>query len=147
MTKRLICLTFVFALSGCSDPPAPSNTVPVHTGHKDVTDSLIQNLEDNNVWYHAIDATTVEVPNPPPRFLIPFLESEVNKIIPQGLSFSVSEEIRKTVYQKLRNNNIDYHIVTYNNSEWIVWDSKDTDIVNSIIDSTAAEALDAKLSK
>ena len=147
MNNLLVRLVLVIALCGCSDPPAPSNTIPVHTGNKDVTNSLIEELKENNAWYHAIDDTTVEVLNPPPEFLIPFLGSEVNKIIPKGRSFSVSEEIRNAVYQKLRDNNVNYHVVTYDNSEWIVWDTKDTDMVNSIIDSAAAEALDAKLNK
>ena len=144
MNNQIIRLVLVIALSGCSDPPAPSNTIPVHTGHKDVTNSLIENLKDNNVWYHAIDDTTVEVSNPPPEFLIPFLGSEVDKIIPKGRSFSVSEEIRNTVYQKLRDNNVSYHVVIYDNSDWIVWATNDTDMVNSIIDSAAAEALNAE---
>ncbi|MCU7916507.1 MAG: hypothetical protein KZQ65_11615 [Candidatus Thiodiazotropha sp. (ex Gloverina cf. vestifex)] len=104
-------------------------------------------LEDNNIWYSVTNETTVGIPNPPPDYLFDFLDPEINKITPKGRSFSVSKDLRKTVYERLMAQNISYHTVIYGNSEFIVWDKKDSDIIDSIINDTAREALDAKLNR
>jgi len=147
MIKQLSSIILLSGLCGCSDVSTPGSTIPVHTGHKDITSTLINELENNDDWYRSVDSTTIEVSNPPPSYLIAFVESEANKIIPKNRSFSVSSALRKSVYEQLTAKYIDYRVTYYDGDEWIIWQEEDTDKVHAIIDSVAEAALDAKLSK
>ncbi len=128
----------------CTQLPTPTSTVPIDTGHELITELLIAKLDTNNDWYRTINQTTLEIAYPPKQYIIDFTASEVNKIIPRGRSFSLAIDIRDEVYEQLSTNNIKYHLVQYDNSEFVVWDEKNTDAVNDIIMSVAKKAFDAK---
>ena len=147
MPNHIYNLSLAALLVGCSGGQAPDKTIPVITGHKNVTDALVNYLEANDSWYSIKDDTTVIIASPPSSKVIEFINTEANKIIPVGSSTSFSSELRNEIHKRLTTNGISYHTVNYDNSVFTVWDSQDTDKVNKISEQVAMEALDAKLNK
>ena len=131
----------------CSQSSSPTDTIPVHTGHNTITELLITKLNDTNEWYLEINNTTLKVANPPPSWLIGFMETEMNKIIPKGRSFSIADELREETLLNLKNNNIGFKLVIFDNAEWIVWEKQDTEAVQDIITTVSTKAADAKFSE
>ena len=126
---------------GCSQSPTPTNTIPLVTGHSQITDRIIEELKENNDWYRVINKTTVEIEYPPKQYIIDLTESEINKIVPKGRSRTFPDKLHKDVIRELSSNKINYKLVYFGNDEYIVWDEKDTNTIENIIISIATKSL------
>jgi len=135
-----ILLLFIFSY-GCSDSYTPSNTIPLVTGSKQTTDVVVKKLQDNSEWYRIVDQTTLEIAYPPKQYIIDFTEAEINKLVPKERSRAFPKKLHTYVLDELNKNNIQYKLVKFDNSDWVVWGSNDTQAVENIIDSYAVKAL------
>ena len=137
----------IFGVIGCSDIHEPANTVPVKTGHEEIASALVKELQTNGDWYRVIDKTTIEITNPPPSYVVSFLEEKIQKILPTGRNTSIDKAFRDQVYDRLSESGIKYRLIDFDNDEWIVWDEDDSKAVENIIDSVTNEVLEDKYSR
>jgi hypothetical protein len=128
-------------LFGCSESSAPTSTIPLITGSKQITDSVINELQANSEWYRIINQTTLEIEYPPKQYIIDFTNSEINKLVPKERARAFPDQLHTYVLDELSKNNIKYNLVKFDNSLWVVWEADDTQAVENIIDSYAIKAL------
>ena len=143
MKKNTTYLLLIMTLAFSNLVLSANDTIPVNTGHKIITDNLILKLSSENSWFNKVNVTTVIVKLPITPNLKRFLENESNKIIPRETSLSASKEFREELYSTLKNKNIKFTKVIYDNKEFIVWNKKDTKTVNDTMSSIIDRALDS----
>ena len=141
MNKHIYILLFFSCLLGCSESSTPTSTIPLITGSKIITDSVINELQENSEWYRIVNQTTLEIEYPPKQYIIDFTNTEINKLVPKERARAFPSQLHTYLLDELNKNNIQYNLVKFDNSEWVVWEADDTQAVESIIDSYAVKAL------
>ena len=144
MNKHIHILLLFICLYGCSGSSTPSSTIPLFTGNKQITDLVVSELQANNEWYRIVNQTELEIENPPKQYIIDFTYTEISKLVPKGRSRSFPKELHDYLLNELDINNIQYKLVNFDNSEWVVWEAKYTNTVETIINSYAIKVLNEK---
>ena len=139
--KTLTSTFFILLLAVSYIVHANEATIPIQTGHKLVTDQLVKKLTKDHIWFKKDNVTTIIVKTPVPTDVINFVEKEINKIVPKNRSMSVSHQFRKELYETLNKDNINFTLVTYANAEFMVWEHKDTKVINDTLSSISERYL------
>ncbi len=142
--SKFIIVLLVLTVYGCDIQSKPEKTTPVQTGDNKITDLLITKLKENSDWYRIVDESTIEIKYPPPSYVIDYVNQETNKIIPRGRSMALSADLQPEILKELKSKNISYNLVLFGGEEWLVWDEKNNDKVNNVIQSVAIKALNVR---
>ncbi len=144
MIKSIFIILLVFTVSGCGTQSKPEKTIPVQTGDNEITDLLITKLKENSDWYRIVDESTIEIKYPPPTYVIDYVNQETDKIIPRGRSTTLSPDLQPDILKELKSKNISYNLVLFGGEEWLVWDEKDIEKVNNVINTVGIKTLNAR---
>lgn len=130
----LILFLFLLPTSACSGVEPDINSIRLEVGDKNLASYLKAELDRENIWYHVIDDSTLEVKLESAGKAASLLNSMADLMLPKGRHASFPKDMFLAVTKKLDKNNISYQIVDFNNSKWVVWEVKDTQVVEQVID-------------
>ncbi len=144
MIKSIFVILLAFTISSCGTQSQPEKTIPVQTGDNKITELLISKLQENKDWYRIINESTIEIKYPPPSYVIDYVNQETDKIIPRGRSSAISPDLQPEVLDELKSKNISYNLVLFGGEQWLVWDLKDNEKVNNVINTVGMKTLNAR---
>ena len=70
--------------------------------------------------------------NPPPGYLIPTIEKTVSMILPKDRSSAFPKRMLQEIVERLEAENIAYEIVYFDGGPWLVWEKRDSGVVDEI---------------
>ena len=144
MIKSIFVILLAFTVSSCGAESQTEKTIPVQTGDNKITELLISKLQENNDWYRIINESTIEINYPPPSYVIDYVNQETDKVIPRGRSSAISPDLQPEVLAELKSKNISYNLVLFGGEQWLVWDQKDNEKVNNVINMVGLKALNER---
>ena len=134
-TKLIVLVWFLsVSISIASDDVS---VVPLRVGHAGITESLKEKLDQDEIWYEVINQVTLAIRAPVPSHVIEFLNSEILELLPPNRSGSWPKSMFMEIRQQLENGGIDYEVVEFDRSYWLVWSEADIENVNRIVNSAA----------
>ena len=141
MIKSIVIILLACTVSSCGTQSQPEKTIPVQTGDNKITELLISKLKENNDWYRIISESTIEIKYPPPSYVVDYVNQETDKVIPRGRSSAISPDLQQEVLDELKSKDISYNLVLFGGEQWLVWDQKDTEKVNNVLNTVGLKAL------
>ena len=144
MIKSIFVILLAFTVSSCGSESQTKKTIPVQTGDNKITELLISKLQENNDWYRIINESTIEIKYPPPSYVIDYVNQETDKVIPRGRSSAISPDLQPKVLEELKSKNINYNLVMFGGEQWLVWDQKDNEEVNNVINMVGLKTLNER---
>ena len=132
-------LFLLMPMVACSESGPNNRHIDMNIQDETLTESLKVQLEIEGISYVQIDATTLQVESSNAEKVAKLVNDIKGTFLPEGRHVSLPEAVFHYVVKQLDEKQVPYKVVELFRTKWLVWEQKETQLAEQIIDQVSQE--------